>query len=313
MAYLPLILLLLVAFFSAVTTVALIISLRAHREYRNTIFPVVREVEAFRVRQARVVALISLVLAVAAFGGWFTSQQRSNSFLSNTLLVRPVLPTDSFGNTTQAVITATLSLDASPTPSSDLIVQATVTSDIFSPVPSESPTVTETATPTPMLVTVVPDVTMTPNSTPIPTSTSIPPSATATAAEVISPTQAISPTPTPELPDVDVPVGASLGPLDFAEAISDDRRPIDPAQSFPADTERIYVVFPYEGMRNGLPLTIIWYYQGQEFLRDAYEWSWGSSDRSFAFISPVGSGDYQVELKIGQQTLAQGSFVVQAE
>ena len=115
-----------------------------------------------------------------------------------------------------------------------------------------------------------------------------------------SPTAAASPVP--------APAGVSFGPIAFATAINDDREAVDPTDVFQSPVSKVYAVFPYRGMRNGLPFTAIWYYQGREIIRDEYEWSWGTTDRSYLFINPVGPGQYTLELKVGASTVATATF-----
>lgn len=130
----------------------------------------------------------------------------------------------------------------------------------------------------------------------------------------ITPTPTVPPTdtPTPRAPTDGTPLPAnlSMGPISFALTVSDRREAIDPAETFNTLPERIYAVFPYSGMKNGLPFSVIWYYQGVELIRNDYIWEWGTTDRSFAFIKPVGLGTYRVELRVADTTVAENSFEI---
>jgi hypothetical protein len=86
--------------------------------------------------------------------------------------------------------------------------------------------------------------------------------------------------------------------------------PISPTQVFSNTVRRIYAVFPFQGMRKGVPWTQVWYYNGMEFLREEGVWEWGSQDRSYVFIKPVGAGTYRLELYVSTQLLASGEFTV---
>ncbi len=138
-------------------------------------------------------------------------------------------------------------------------------------------------------------------------STIITPEPTAT------PTSAIAEnTPTPRLSTAGTPLPEhlSMGPISFALKVSDRREAIDPSEKFDTLPERIYAVFPYRGMKNGLPFSVIWYYQDVELIRNDYVWEWGTTDRSFAFIKPVGLGTYRVELRVADTTVAENSFEI---
>ncbi len=139
-------------------------------------------------------------------------------------------------------------------------------------------------------------------------STIITPEPTVTPAPTAIPTE----TPTPRLAanGTPLPANLSMGPISFALKVSDRREAIDPAEKFNTLPERIYAVFPYSGMRNGLPFSVIWYYQDVELIRNDYTWEWGTTDRSFAFIKPVGLGTYRVELRVADTTVAENSFEI---
>ena len=105
-------------------------------------------------------------------------------------------------------------------------------------------------------------------------------------------------------------MGVRIGPIQFTTRINDRYEAINPQEEFTAQADKIYAVFSSIGMSDGLPVSIIWYYQGQEILRDEYEWRWGSRANTFAYVRPQGSGIYQVELKIGAATVATDRFEV---
>ncbi len=168
------------------------------------------------------------------------------------------------------------------------------------PVPTATPAPTETPLPTAKIVgvsaVITPEATVTPSPVPHPT--------VSAATVTPSPAQNAANTATT------LPENLSMGPISFALKVSDRREAIDPAEQFSTVPERIYAVFPYKGMKNGLPFSVVWYYQNNELIRNDYVWEWGTTDRSFAFISPVGAGTYRVELRVGNTTVAENSFEI---
>jgi len=334
MAYLPLILLVSAAFFSGAAALSFIIAIRSSREHRNTIFPVVREVEGLKAKWAWIGVFAFMVLSASTVGGWVATQgnvtntplvpsiaRRASDTLQLDLsvlltssetkeLAEPVVQVD----TSLATATVPVFLDIStdmPEPTSELnaVVLATHTPSITlidptstSPQPSATPTPIPTSTVEPT-ATPEPTVAVPSSSTPAPTPTSI---------NLPSPTVSpITTSPQEERRSISqIPNSVKIGPIVFAHGVTNRRRAIDPTDVFAHDIEQIYAVFPYSGMRNGMQFSVIWYYQEEEILRDEYEWNWGSEDRSYAFIKPQGPGNYEVEMKINSETIASGSFEV---
>lgn len=101
-----------------------------------------------------------------------------------------------------------------------------------------------------------------------------------------------------------------IGPIVFSTDVTDRRRAVDPGDVFSVSDSRIYAVFPYQGMQNGLQFSVVWYYQGKEVSREETNWNWGSTDSSFAFFTPSGVGQYEVEMKVNSETLASASFEI---
>ncbi len=278
MAVLPLTLLISAALFIAATALAVVIAVRALREQRVTIFPLVREAEGIKAKRAGLAGGLFLVLAAVTLGGWVATQQNPE----NVLVAREATRQASIAKQTQP--TATLRNNISRR--DQILPTAAPTSVSTAPL---SPTATITL-PAPQIAgstaIITPEPTI--NPTPLPAPTNLPATAEA----------------------VSAPPGISLGPISFALDVTDRREAIDPTAVFDNRTDRIYAVFHYRGMKNGLPFSIVWYYQNQEIARDEYEWKWGNTDNSFAYIKPVGPGTYRVELKVGDTVLATNSFEI---
>jgi hypothetical protein len=101
-----------------------------------------------------------------------------------------------------------------------------------------------------------------------------------------------------------------MGPIAFASQVTDRREPTNAATVFSDTVRRVYATFPYNGMRNGLDWTQVWYFNDAEFSRDEENWEWGSTDRSYVFTKPVGAGDYRLELYVNDDLVASGEFTV---
>jgi hypothetical protein len=309
--YLPLILLVSVALFSGATVISVIIAFRAIREHHNTIFPIVREVEAVKAWRARIAVIIFLLLTGITAGAWVATQRNPETMLVAAAAVE---------RSTRPQILAPKPLSTVMDNSEDASALTNVVVEDIS-VPTEEQASSVATTP-PAVVNVLDASTNHPESSPsqpevvLATST---PTLGAVAASPVSesavtlksgegaPALALQ---AEESVSNFLPGDVKIGPISFATRIDDRHEAINPSSVFDVTAEKIYAVFPYEGMKNGLLMSVIWYYQGRELLRDEYEWRWGSTDRSYAFVRPHGTGDYKVEIKIGSETMASGEFTV---
>jgi hypothetical protein len=102
-----------------------------------------------------------------------------------------------------------------------------------------------------------------------------------------------------------------IGPIDFAVQVTNRREAVSPTTVFSDTVSRVYAAFPYNGMRDGLTWTHVWYFNGVEFNRGEETWRWGSADRSYVFTRLVGAGNYRLELYVNDDLLASGNFTVQ--
>lgn len=309
--YLPLILLVSVALFSGATVISVIIAFRAIREHHNTIFPIVREVEAVKARRARIAVIIFLLLTGITAGAWVATQRNPETMLvaaaaversARPQILAPTPPSTVMDSSDDAsalanVVVEDISVPTEEQASSVATTPPAVVNVLDAPAnhPESSPSQPEVvlATSTPTLGAVA--------ASPVSESAVTLKSGEGAPALAIQAEESVSNF---------LPRDIKIGPISFATRIDDRHEAINPGSVFDATAEKIYAVFPYEGMKNGLLMSVIWYYQGREFLRDEYEWRWGSADRSYAFVRPHGTGDYKVEIKIGSETLASGEFTV---
>lgn len=312
--YLPLILLVSVALFSGATVVSIVIAFRATREHHNTIFPIVQEVEGIKARRARIAIVVFLLLTGITAGAWVATQRNPETMLvAATAVERPIRP---------QILVPTLSTVMNGSDASALTnvtVEQVAVEDISAP--TDELVFSVAATPPPV-VNILDAPTNHPESAPSQPEVVLATSTPTLEAAVASPASesAVTLKSREEAPALVIqaeepvsnflPRDIRIGPISFATKINNRHEAIDPSSVFDATAERIYAVIPYEGMKDGLLMSVIWYYQGREFLRDEYEWHWGSADRSYAFVRPHGTGDYKVEVKIGSETLASGEFTV---
>lgn len=277
---------------------------RSIGEARSSIFPIVREEGVARARRARFGAVVAALVAVGAALGFFGYGQpilpelhidlsQEVTWLAEALTVRvPSLPVAA----TQ-VVPSPISI-AEEKPANTAVPTSTWL----------APAAMSTATPTPTRL--VPTATSSPTPMPSPTATPELPTVTPTSLAISIPTPDSTPSPTSVRSSVPPPPGATMGPITFAAEIDDRRMPINPTQIFSDTVRRIYAVFPFQGMRKGAPWMQVWYYNGLEFAREEGTWEWGSQDRSYIFIKPVGAGTYRLELYVSTKLLASGEFTV---
>jgi hypothetical protein len=294
--------------------VSWLVASRAAREARTTIFPIVREEEMTRARRARIMSSLTGVVAAIMAGAFFLSGQ----------VAAPAAP--------QMVAQATLPPSAQPPTGTEPPpasaapnVQPPLETATLPPPPPETvaptaqpPHATDTPTATARPATAQPPLE---TATPLPAATA-PPATTAslTATEVTSDTSTPAPTPSSPISPVEtptasaetpVPPGTQIGPIAFSTQVTSRRQPISPTTVFSDTVGRIYAVFPYRGMRDGMAWSQVWYFNGVEFNRGQDTWNWGATDLSYVFTKVVGVGTYRLELYVNNTLLSSGEFAVQ--
>ncbi len=341
---LPTILLILAALSLGATIIAIIIAFRSDREARSAIFPIVREEEAVRAQRARVSVFIWAAVTALFLGGWLASLRLGIGLApleadAPTAEAAPteesvVFVTEDITPTVEETATTAVIL-AEETP---VAVEPTATPEeptaVTEPVATEPPAVAEVPTDTPVPPTpepptatavpptatsAPPTATAPPTDTPVPptatpSETPVPPTATGTATVTNTPTATATPTPLPRLPTsgprTPAPQGARMGPIKFATDISPSNEPVNPDDTFTEGVEKVYAVFPYEGMQDGLEFKVIWYQNGEELWRDEDEWQWGDEASFYSFIDDPNEGLYKLELHVNDSVLATGLFEV---
>lgn len=165
------------------------------------------------------------------------------------------------------------------------------------PDPTPIPTPHSSPTPTPTRATSTPTATYT--ATPLPTAT-----------EPFIPTS----TPQPTLPitftvalslAVPPPADATIEFWTLAEGVDRNNRPVGPATQFPEGIERVYLFFVYDGLLPDVPVTTVWYRDG-EFLSggtDLWE-SRRTRGERYVYMTLGGgysAGEYEVQVWLGDR------------
>lgn len=258
------------------TVIAILVALRSAREARTAIFPIVKEEESTRARRARVSILVWIAVTAILLGGWLASLRlTANDETAQTPAVESGRPAESGAVEFVTPPAQTLPTDtvAPPTPAGQTSGPDNATPTIMAASPTPVPAIS--------------------NPTPTETATSVPPTLT----------------PTPPLPKGPAPAGTSLGPIEFSTELGSPIAAVNPDTVFPSNT-KIYAVYPYEGMQNGITFAAVWYLDGVEIARDERPWEWGAQGRSYSFLLPPGEGQYKLELYANDSLLTSASFEV---
>jgi hypothetical protein len=276
-------------------------------------------VEGIKAARARVTAVIFLALTGVTVGGWVATQQNpDNILIARDIVAEPEAPllakADIALNNSESAPITEPTLPDSETASAlveameETGPEAAPVSANVSEVPSNSDSV-QTMPPATLTATLpaANPTTVLATSTPLPTVQAAQPVAVAPAptATTISGFALVR-----NVAERALPGGVRIGSVQFTTRINDRYEAVNPQNNFSTQADKVYAVFSTAGMQDGLPVSIVWYYQGQEILRDEYEWQWGSEANTFAYVRPQGSGSYQVELKIGAETVAANGFEV---
>jgi TolB protein len=124
-------------------------------------------------------------------------------------------------------------------------------------------------------------------------------------------------TPTPPGVDLGALVGGegpSFSDLFFAADVTDADEPVGVATEFPGETTIVYAFASYEGMSDGAQCESVWYLDGEEALRNAFDWVLGESGATW--IANVSNDDgltpgrYGWELYVEGESVVTGGFAV---
>lgn len=294
MVSLPTILLILAAVSMGTTVIAALVAIRSGREARSAIFPIVREEETVRTRQAWISVFILSAVTALFLGGWLATVRLAPASNPQTIaVVESVQP----GDITFVTETPTSVADSGPQPPLPTpVLPASPVAPTNTPVPPETvtpPSLIE-ATATPLLPTATPTLSATPR---LPTATS-----TSTPVIINRFLTAVPRTP--------APAGVKMGPIQFAQDITSNIEAINPKNFFPQGTRSVYAVYPYNGMVDGINFAAVWYQNGQELWRDEQVWRWGKAAQFYSFLNPPGEGLYRLDLYVNDSIVATGLFEI---
>jgi hypothetical protein len=174
------------------------------------------------------------------------------------------------------------------------------------PDPTLTPTPYSSPTPTPTRTTPMPTATSTP--TPLPTAT-----------EPFIPTS----TPQPTLPitftaafslAVAPPADARITLWTLAQGVDENSRPVGAATQFSEGIERIYLFFTYDGLLPNVPVTVLWYHEGELLSGGTELWeSQRSRGERYVYLTPSGgyqAGQYEVQVWLGDRLQIRTFFSV---
>jgi hypothetical protein len=117
---------------------------------------------------------------------------------------------------------------------------------------------------------------------------------------------------------------ATISPFEFGEPIYDDQGEVQDyklAESFPYGTDSVYVLFDYEGMRDGQEVLFKVYINDEEDpgWRIVQPWDLGTAGAAEKPLSlaesavfALDAGEYVVEMYVGSHLAQRGAFEVQA-
>ncbi len=110
-----------------------------------------------------------------------------------------------------------------------------------------------------------------------------------------------------------VVTGPTITNLIFSEGVTDDDRPTNPAYMLPSGISEAYGFFDYENMRDGLPWSRTWYYEGEQVASGSGTWDEGTSGSTWVGLTadaPLDPGTYRLELFVEELLVAASDFTV---
>ncbi len=117
-------------------------------------------------------------------------------------------------------------------------------------------------------------------------------------------------------PDIKVQTGfPAFGPITFAHGVDQDV-PVEPATTFDPGLKKIYAVFPYANMKNGLDWSCQWLFNGETLATVQDTWQQDSPDGVYVCTyvnsdgSDLSSGSYTLDLSIAGQTARSASMAI---
>lgn len=110
--------------------------------------------------------------------------------------------------------------------------------------------------------------------------------------------------------------GSSIGPITFASELDEEGLPVDEATAFESGIERLYGLFDYAGLQDGMTFNITWMIDGEEASNQDFDWNLGEEGTANTYIygspdpSPLPDGTYELRLSVEGQELQRGSATI---
>ena len=102
--------------------------------------------------------------------------------------------------------------------------------------------------------------------------------------------------------------------ITFAEGVTEDDEPINPAYFFPAGTTYVYGVFQHSGIPAGAEFEYKYYRDGQEDVVNTFTWQRDSEGTYYVYLyndDGIIPANYDLHLYVAGELVQTGSFVVQ--
>ena len=134
---------------------------------------------------------------------------------------------------------------------------------------------------------------------------------TATTIATLAPTGTTSPTETSE------PISSepTIGEIVFAQDVTEDNEPIDAGTRFQTGITRIYGIFEYSGLKEGMEISYFWEVSGKEFFTLTKDWEGDSSGKDWANTyytdnSSLDAGNWILRIYIDGELMRFGTFTI---
>lgn len=120
--------------------------------------------------------------------------------------------------------------------------------------------------------------------------------------------------PAPPVPAAPSRPRGTFSRLLFSTELTDDGRPINPAQNFTAGVPQVYATFEYDDLQRGTPWSAVWMTGGQIIIEQKDKWDDGPEGRKAVKVSNrkgLPAGEYHLVLGIGTEVVLEGKIKVQ--
>jgi hypothetical protein len=100
----------------------------------------------------------------------------------------------------------------------------------------------------------------------------------------------------------------------LAQGADENSRPVEPGTQFNEGIERIYLFFTYDGLLPNVPVTVLWYREGELLNGGTELWeSQRSRGERYVYLTPSGgyqAGEYEVQVWLGNRLQIRTFFSV---